>query len=241
MVLMVAAGFLVLNYVRSPATTPAMRGHQLAGEHGCFACHGPDGGRFYPMSAGSQFPLWDQQSMGMIIEKEEDIRSWILDGRPASDPSGAAPPSDTKVGARVSMPAYRGLIGGRELEDLIAYYRALTFRDPRIPREAREGREVAGRKGCFTCHGPAGRGGIQNPGSFKGYIPPFDGPDFDSLVRDNDELRSWILDGTIPRFRENPLARYFIERQVITMPAYEGHITASEVDSIVYYIRYLRR
>jgi hypothetical protein len=84
-----------------------------------------------------------------------------------------------------------------------------------------------------------GIGGVPNPGSLKGYIPGFGGADFDELVRDDTELRSWIIHGGIERLNGNPLATYFIERQRIRMPVYEQRLPAADVDALVAYVRWL--
>jgi mono/diheme cytochrome c family protein len=97
----------------------------------------------------------------------------------------------------------------------------------------------AGRLGCFGCHGPAGAVGTANPRSFKGYIPPWRGKDFAELVRNEEELKSWIMDGSIPRLRSNAIARFFTKRQVVQMPAYRDALSASELKDIMTYIQWL--
>ena len=99
---------------------------------------------------------------------------------------------------------------------------------------------MASRVGCFGCHGPGGRVGKRNPRSFKGYIPPWRGRDFNELVRDDEELRRWILDGKIDRLESNPLARYFTGRQVIQMPAYRDILNDEEVEALITYIHWLQ-
>ena len=94
--------------------------------------------------------------------------------------------------------------------------------------------------GCFGCHGPGGRGGLSNPRSFKGYIPPWDGKDFREVVANDDELRSWILDGKIKRFESNPLAKYFTDHQIIRMPAYRKVLKDGELESLLAYLKWLR-
>jgi mono/diheme cytochrome c family protein len=79
-----------------------------------------------------------------------------------------------------------------------------------------------------------------NPGSFKRYIPPWDSADFDELVKNDQELRQWILTGGIDRFRKNPAARFFLERQVIKMPAYAGELDDGELDAVIAYIEWVR-
>ena len=139
------------------------------------------------------------------------------------------------------MPAYEDLLSDRELDDLVAYYLAVSGWAPDIPDAAFEGRKIASRLGCFGCHGPAGMGGVANPGSFKGHIPPWDGEEFKELVRDDEELREWILDGRIRRLWDNPVARRFLESQKTRMPAYREHVSDEEVSKMVQYIRWLRR
>ncbi|RME47827.1 MAG: cytochrome c, partial [Deltaproteobacteria bacterium] len=74
------------------------------------------------------------------------------------------------------------------------------------------------------------------PGAFKGYIPGWGSRDYFELVRNEAELREWILEGISKRFRDNPLARHFLDRQTIRMPAYRGHLSPEELDDLVAYI-----
>ncbi len=114
------------------------------------------------------------------------------------------------------------------------------LRQPRFTA-AQRGYFLARENGCFGCHGPGGRAGVENPGSFKGYIPPWEGPDFGELVANDGELREWIMEGSIERFRSNPLAAYFTGRQVIQMPAYRNILSAAQVDTLITYIHWLNR
>ena len=84
-------------------------------------------------------------------------------------------------------------------------------------------------------------GGVRNPGSFKGHIPPWDGEEFDELVRDERELREWIMDGRSHRLWNNQAARYFLERQETPMPAYREHLSEDALNKLVAYIDWLRR
>jgi mono/diheme cytochrome c family protein len=175
----------------------------------------------------------------MYVEDEQEIREWIMDGRPqrlakkydAAAPAGAGPP--------VRMPAYRDLISTGQLDDLVAYFKVVAVFD-RPPEEAREGYSVAKRLGCFGCHGPGGLVGVNNPNSFKGYIPPWRGPDFEELVQNEDELRRWILDGAIDRFESRRIARYFMRKQTIRMPGYKNVITEGELEELIRYIDWLQ-
>jgi mono/diheme cytochrome c family protein len=100
---------------------------------------------------------------------------------------------------------------------------------------------LAAHLGCFGCHGPQGRGDTPNPGSLKGYIPSWSGPDFPELVRDDAELREWIRDGSPRRLREHPVAAFFMRRQLIRMPAFGDKVSEDEIRQITGYIRWLRQ
>ena len=84
-----------------------------------------------------------------------------------------------------------------------------------------------------------GIGGMPNPGSLRGYIPGFGGPDYEELVRNDEELRGWIADGAIPRLRNDPLASYFLERERIKMRVFKDHLPAADIDALVAYVHWL--
>jgi mono/diheme cytochrome c family protein len=126
------------------------------------------------------------------------------------------------------------------LASLVAYVLAASHFGPIDDDAASAGHDVAYRFGCFGCHGPEGRGLVMNPGSFKGYIPPWDGADFADLVRDDAELRQWIETGACDRLRANPIARRFLESQAIAMPAYRGRIKDEELRALAAYIARVR-
>ena len=125
--------------------------------------------------------------------------------------------------------------------DLVAYIKAVADADRPTEARAAAGREAAERLGCFGCHGPQGRGNLHNPRSLRGYIPSWDGPDLPELARDDAEIAEWILDGRPRRLQSDRLARFFMDRQVIQMPAYRGRIFPDDVERIVQYIRWQRR
>jgi mono/diheme cytochrome c family protein len=141
----------------------------------------------------------------------------------------------------IRMPAWRGRLSDAQVDDLIAYLRALAAADLPEDSAIRTGYAVAERLGCFRCHGPGGRGASRNPGSLKGYIPPWDGGDFAELVVDETELREWILGGRPQRLQANPLARFFLDRQAIRMPTFRDQIKDEELRAIEAYIGWLRR
>jgi mono/diheme cytochrome c family protein len=169
----------------------------------------------------------------MYLESEDDLRQWILDGRPKRLAESPAGPE-----ALLKMPAYRDLVSDAELDDLVAWYRAVAEYEE-VPADAAAGREVARRAGCFGCHGPGGRIGASNPGALKAYIPGWGGDDFFDLVRSEAELREWILDGVASRLADHPVAARLRERQVIQMPAYRDVLAPADVDAMVSYIRWV--
>jgi mono/diheme cytochrome c family protein len=256
------------NYMRNPSLTPELRGYALAEELGCHGCHGPrgTGGVPNPGSRDGDVPAWDGGTAMMFVRNDDEIREWIMDGKPwrlvlrdsldarrradeAARLRDSFPrPGEAKLRPRpdapaelpLVMPAYGDIIDPEQLEDLVAYYKVVAdFRD--MPDDARAGYRAARALGCFGCHGPGGLIGVQNPRSFKGYIPPWRGSDYRELVRNDDELRSWIMDGSIPRFTENRAARFFERRQVIRMPAYRDVLADSTLLEITRYITWLSR
>jgi mono/diheme cytochrome c family protein len=167
------------------------------------------------------------------------LQEWILDGMPQRVGQDAER-REALEAAPIRMPAWRGRLSHAQVDDLVAYLRALAVADVPEDPAARKGHAVAERLGCFRCHGPGGRGAGSNPGSLKGYIPPWDGRDFAELVVDERELREWILVGRPQRLQANPLARFFLDRQVIRMPAFRGQVTEEELRALEAYIGWLR-
>jgi len=138
------------------------------------------------------------------------------------------------------MPAFRGVLSDREIDDLVAWVVAASGFGA-MPESARSGHDLASSLGCFGCHGPGGRGDTPNPGSLKGYIPSWGGADYPELVSDDAELAEWIREGGPWRLRENPVAAFFLRRQLLRMPAFGPDVTDEEVRQIGAYIAWLRQ
>ncbi len=244
-VALVETAWLAYPWVRARVLayeeTPATRGQRVAARLGCFGCHGPagGGGTKNPGSEEGTVPAFTERTQMMYVKNAQDLREYVLDGAPArkrDDPEYRA----KMEAAGLRMPAYRGYVGGGDLEDLVTYLRATSGQVLPKDKLAAHGADVATELGCFTCHGPLGAGGMPNPGSFKGYIPGFWGADFDDLVRSDDELRAWISDGKITRIAEHPIGGWFFRRQAIKMPAYERFVPREDIDALVAYLRWIR-
>ena len=236
------AGYAALHWWRTKNISAVQRGWVVAHEKGCFTCHGAGGYRGMPNPGYGldEIPSWSGGLITMYASSEEEIREWILDGitkRIRNDPEQMK----LRKNMIIEMPKWRGLLSEREIHDLVAYVKAVSdFENPK-DEKAEAGRQAALSFGCFNCHGPQGRGSMPNVRAFKGYIPSWDGADFPELCQNDQEIREWILDGASRRFRNHPLASWFLERQPIKMPAYRGHITEGQIDRLIDYIHWLRK
>jgi mono/diheme cytochrome c family protein len=220
--------------------TPAVRGERLAGTLGCFSCHGAggSGGTPNPGSEEGTVPAFTERTQMMYVKTADDLREYVLDGAPRrkrEDPEYRA----KMEAAGLRMPAYRSFVTASQVEDLVAYLRAASGQILPEDATAARGAELAAQLGCFACHGPLGAGGVANPGSLKGYVPAFWSADFEDLVRDDAELRTWIAKGELPRIAEHPIGGRFVRGQAIKMPAYDRFIPAADLDALVAYVRWI--
>jgi mono/diheme cytochrome c family protein len=227
---LVPTGITTVLWWRSAHAGPVQRGANLARSEGCLSCHAGPG----------ESPALPSRFDDLDDVERQTLREWILDGMPRRVRQDAEL-REALEAAAIRMPAWRGRLSESQVHDLIAYLRAVATADLPEDPSIRTGYAVAERLGCFRCHGPGGRGASANPGSLKGYIPPWDGRDFAELVANEAELREWILAGRPQRLQTNPVARFFLDRQVIQMPAFRGEITDEELRALETYIGWLRR
>ena len=248
LLVLIAAGspWIVAGYWRARSSNPVRRGIVRAQELGCFSCHGALGGAGIPSPGDDEgVPQWNGSVWMMYVESDDDVRRYILEGTPPHDDGKRAQGHDAgrhdHEDRAITMPAYERVISESDLEDLVATFKVLSgMVKPPGDTPARTGYDVAREWKCFSCHGPGGSGGFPNPGSFTGFIPGWYGADFEDLVRDRAEFDSWIRDGTIPRLSGHPIARVFLERQRVSMPAYRG-LTPGQLAGLWAYARWLKQ
>jgi mono/diheme cytochrome c family protein len=218
---------------------PVERGFRVAQASGCFTCHGPGGLRGYEDDGRGVggVPPFSPDEVRAHAKSDDEIREWITDGMPRRLKDEPPEPGEAPV---LSMPAFGAVLDAAEVDQLVAYVKAVSDFGPAPEGEALIGRDTAQTLGCFACHGPQGRGNPPNPGSLKGYIPSWDGADYPDLVESESELREWIVDGSPRRLREHRVARRFLEKQSVKMPAYGQHVKEEELAAIAAYIRWLR-
>lgn len=96
---------------------------------------------------------------------------------------------------------------------------------------------VAFERGCFTCHGPDGTGGMPNPGHDLGEVPALTEDAMTHLARDEGEIREWILDGLPRRIREDPEQMARRREATIRMPAWRATLSERELRDLVAYVK----
>jgi len=89
-----------------------------------------------------------------------------------------------------------------------------------------QGRIIYTMAGCVACHGPAGKGGHPNKGAHGNIIPAL--PALLSTYK-KDELLAKLKKGAVPEIHGGPPAE-------VNMPAWEGVLTASELDALADYL-----
>jgi len=222
------------------APPPEVRGNRLALTLGCVACHDLSGGPGAPNpgSREGHVPGWGGGNAMMYFPHDGDVAAWIRDGAPQRyrDSDSFRAERDGQI---LAMPAYGTRISTGDLADLTAFVDAVAGVAAPADGAAAEGYAVAERSGCFRCHGPGGLGGVDNLGSFAGYVPGWRGRGFRALVHDRGELVAWIRDGHTARTDANPISRYLLHRQQLHMPAYRDHLSAAEIDALAAYIESL--
>ena len=244
-VALAAIGIVVLAaasaaVARRPDPPPAERGRRLAERFGCFGCHGPGGleGAQNPGRIDGSVPNFEDDVM-MYAKTPEEIHEWIHVGVSRKKAASRTWQADRDRGA-LRMPAFKDRMSERDMHDLVAYVLASSGSPAPDDSLAAHGLQRAEALGCVGCHGPGGRLARPNRGSWKGYVPSWDGGDFPEVVRDSTEFRQWVERGVSRRFERDRLASYFLRRAVIRMPAYERHLAPDDVRALWAYVTWLR-
>jgi len=237
---LVLIGASAAAFARRPLLPPAERGRRLAEHTGCLGCHGPGGlrGAKNPGRVDKTVPNFEDDVM-MYAKTPEEIREWIRDGVTRRKSASTTWRAERERGA-LKMPAFKGRMSERDIDALVAYVMAVSGMPEPEDSVAARGLLRSDQLGCAGCHGPGGRLARTNPGSWKGYVPSWDGVDFPELVRDSTEFRQWVEHGVSRRFETNPLAAPFLRRAELRMPAYEKHLDAGDVPALWAYITWLR-
>ena len=227
--------------LRQRESNPILRGRLLAESQGCVACHRPWAEREIP-NPGSRWGSVPHLARGyasMYAADRGEIEEFIRFGAPRAwlaDPTVAARLDSQQV----RMPAYDGTLSDEQIADLVAFTSAVERVKLPGSEDAAKGREAAWKHGCLVCHGVEGSGGLANPGSLGGFVPGFLGDNFAHLVRDEEEFREWVRTGTLERYESNPVARRFLRRQRIAMPAYEDQVSDEAIDWMWTWIQEMR-
>jgi mono/diheme cytochrome c family protein len=228
--LVLLAGLVVGAWVLRPRLSAAERGRRLAEQTGCFGCHSAEGtrGAGNPGRTDRTVPNFEDDVM-MYADAPQQIREWIEDGVSAKKSHSETWRKQRALGA-LRMPAFKRRLSDHQVDDLVAFVEANS--DAPDDSLAARGLERAKALGCVGCHGPAGRFARPNPGSFKGYVPSWDGDDFPDLVRDRAEFEQWVERGVNARLEQSPPARYFLGRATLRMPAYKDHLEPGDLDAL---------
>ena len=236
----VVAVVLVAAISVRPRLTAPERGRRIAEANGCFGCHGAEGmhGTANPGRLDATVPSFTGALM-MYATNADQVREWIEDGSTASKRASTSWQAERKKGA-LRMPAFEKRLTRREIDDLVAFVMAAAGEPAPEDSLPSAGLDRAGALGCFGCHGTGGRFARPNPGSFKGYVPPWDGPDFPELVANRAEFDEWVTSGVSKRFASNPMAMFFLKRAPLKMPHYQTHLEPGDLDAMWAYVGWLR-
>jgi mono/diheme cytochrome c family protein len=99
------------------------------------------------------------------------------------------------------------------------------------------GKKIAAQEGCFACHGPEGRGGVENPGSKDKVVPAWNAED---LVGNNlfypIILKQEIEHAVIRTMYDDPTDIGNQEYAPFKMQPWIGRLTSEQIKEIMVYI-----
>jgi hypothetical protein len=99
------------------------------------------------------------------------------------------------------------------------------------------GKHLAAQQGCFACHGPEGKGGVENPGHKDGFVPGWNSPDlaannmFYPII-----LRQEIEKAVIPTMYQDPTDIGTQEFAPYKMQPWIGRLSTQQINYIMAYI-----
>lgn len=174
----VVAYLRVIGGYEQPADLRVAAGRKLARTLGCFGCHGEDGRGALPNLGSFKGVIapWDSGDFDTLVEDEQELRQWILDGNVDRLRSSKVAEYFRKRQS-LHMPAYRDHISTDQLDELVAFIQWVrnpsdflgeqdrwVIRKPIVTMRsaADRGRELYRSAGCVVCHGMEGRGGVRN-------------------------------------------------------------------------------
>ena len=238
--MLAAVAFFAVAESFRPRLTAPERGRRIAETNGCFTCHGPEGVKGVPNPGRADLTVPAFPGTLMMYAKDAgQVREWIEDGSTEARRASRTWRAEREKGV-LRMPAFGKRLTPREIDDLVAFVLAAAGEPAPEDSLPAAGFERARDLGCFGCHGTGGRFARPNPGSFRGYIPPWDGPDFPELVASRAEFEEWVESGVSKRFAADPAARFFLGRATLRMPQYRKHLQPGDLDAIWAYVTWLR-
>jgi mono/diheme cytochrome c family protein len=175
----------------------------------------------------------------MYAKDRDAVREWIEDGVTSAKAKSTTWREQRDRGA-LKMPAFGHRLNPRQIEDLVAFVGALAGDPEPADSLASLGLHRARALGCVGCHGAGGRLERPDPGSFRGFVPSWDGPDFAELVKSRTEFGEWVERGISRRFEANAGARFFLRRAALKMPAFQRHLEPGDEDALWAYIEWFR-
>jgi mono/diheme cytochrome c family protein len=103
----------------------------------------------------------------------------------------------------------------------------------RASNPVRRGVALAREIGCFSCHGDFGKSGIPDPSAEGKQVPAWGGGLWMMYVKDDAEVREFILDGVSRRRAASESAREERRGAAVSMPAYKSFLGKREVDDLL--------
>ena len=113
----------------------------------------------------------------------------------------------------------------------------MSMMDRETAKAVEIGRKIAAEQGCFACHGPDGKGGVENPGHTDGFVPGWNSKDLVSTkMYFPIILRQEIEKAVIPSMFQNPTDIGTQEYAPFKMQPWLGRLTTQQINYIMAYI-----